>query len=175
MTTSSIGTAPFPRMHVSLYVGDLARTIGFYNAFFGRAPEKTRPGYAKYVLPEPALIISFVENKDRVRANFGHLGIQVEERADLDRRLAIAREQGLVSKEEMGTACCYAEQDKFWATDPDGHQWEVYHFHADVEFNDPHFASADTAACCIPNAEKTDKVKVETGEACGCGVSSTCC
>ena len=22
--------------------------------------------------------------------------------------------------------CCYAVQDKFWATDPDGHRWEVF-------------------------------------------------
>lgn len=30
-------------------------------------------------------------------------------------------------------------------------------------------------ACCVPNAEGTAKVKVATGEACGCGVNSTCC
>jgi arsenite methyltransferase len=33
---------------------------------------------------------------------------------------------------------------------------------------------ADTA-CCAPNAEGTAKVKLATGEACGCGVDSSCC
>lgn len=30
-------------------------------------------------------------------------------------------------------------------------------------------------ACCAPNAEGTEKVKVATGETCGCGINSTCC
>lgn len=29
--------------------------------------------------------------------------------------------------------------------------------------------------CCAPNAEGTAKVKLATGEACGCGMDSTCC
>ena len=31
------------------------------------------------------------------------------------------------------------------------------------------------ATCCAPNAEGTAKVKVATGEECGCGIDSTCC
>ena len=46
---------PFPRMHVSLYVSDMQKTIDFYNTFFGIAPEKVRRGYVKYILPEPSL------------------------------------------------------------------------------------------------------------------------
>ena len=30
-------------------------------------------------------------------------------------------------------------------------------------------------ACCAPNAEGTAKVRLATGEACGCGIESTCC
>ena len=33
----------------------------------------------------------------------------------------------------------------------------------------------ETDACCAPNAEGTDKVKLATGETCGCGIDSTCC
>lgn len=32
-----------------------------------------------------------------------------------------------------------------------------------------------TAACCVPNAEGTAKVKTASGETCGCGVNSVCC
>jgi hypothetical protein len=55
---------------------------------------------------------------------------------------------------------CYAVQDKFWATDPDGHQWEVYYFHEDAEFNDPRYELSDTSACCMQaeNTVKMDKI-----------------
>lgn len=109
---------PFPRMHVSLYVSDMNKTTAFYTAFFGAAPVKVRHGYAKYILNEPSLIISFVENHERVKQNFGHLGFQVETIAELNARLEQAQQSGLVTREENGTNCCYATQDKFWVTDP---------------------------------------------------------
>ena len=149
-----MSTNPFPRMHVSLYVADIARTVNFYTSFFGQEPAKVKPGYAKYVLEQPSLIISFVQNPERVQANFGHLGFQVETLPEMEQRLEVALAKGLVSKEEKGTSCCYAKQDKFWATDPDGTQWEVYYFHEDAEFNDPHYALGEANACCIaPGAE----------------------
>lgn len=36
-------------------------------------------------------------------------------------------------------------------------------------------AEAKKDACCAPNAEGTEKVKLATGETCGCGIDSTCC
>ena len=141
----------FPRMHVSLYVSNLENTINFYSAFFNMEPNKVKQGYAKYILEEPSLIISFVENKERVNANFGHLGFQVDRPSELNRRLDRAKNLGLVKKEEIGTSCCYAVQDKFWVNDPDDYQWEVYFFHKDAEFNDPKFTVDSTDACCIPN------------------------
>ena len=33
---------------------------------------------------------------------------------------------GLATFDEGDTVCCYARQDKLWATDPDGNRWEVY-------------------------------------------------
>ena len=71
-------TNQFPRMHVSLYVSDIQRSVGFYTKLFGQEPTKVKPKYAKFTLESPSLIISFVENKERVQQNFGHLGFQVE-------------------------------------------------------------------------------------------------
>lgn len=147
----------FPRMHVSLYVSNIAKTVDFYTTFFGQEATKIKPGYAKFVLEKPSLIISFVENPARVQSNFGHLGFQVETVAELEEKLAAAREKNLVAKEEMGTNCCYAKQDKYWVKDPDGVQWEVYYFHEDAEFNDPHYETEAAAACCIP----LEKVKAD--------------
>ena len=140
-------------MHVSLYVSNLQRSVAFYNLFFGIQPVKVKPGYAKYVLESPSLIISFVENPARVQQNFGHLGFQVETIEELSVRLEHAQQSGLVLKEEIGTFCCYAKQDKFWVTDPDGVQWEVYYFHEDAEFNDPHYQSGSAEACCAVSSE----------------------
>src|SRR3954468_22969666 len=96
-------TNQFPRMHVSLYVSDLKSSLNFYTAFFGQEPTKVKPGYAKYTLESPSLIISFVENKERVQQNFGHLGFQVETIAQLNERLEAAKKHNLVSREEIGT------------------------------------------------------------------------
>lgn len=151
----------FPRMHVSIYVSDLYKSLDFYTKFFGQGPIKVKPRYAKYVLDKPSLIISFVENKGRVQSNFGHLGFQVETLDELNERMEIATQKKIISKTEIGTNCCYAKQDKFWANDPDGVQWEVYYFHEDADFNDPHYEMEEASACCTVSSDE-----VKTG--CGC-------
>lgn len=169
-------------MHVSLYVSDIQKTITFYKELFAQEPSKVKPGYAKFMLENPALIISFVENSARVNPNFGHLGFQVATKEEVLEKMEALKPKGLVSKEEMGTACCYALQDKFWANDPDGHQWEIYYFHADSEFNDPQYAMEDTEACCISSTEEVHppKKKVALADlqkdanAC-CEPNSGCC
>ena len=167
----------FPRMHVSLYVSDLAASVNFYNTFFGVPATKVKKGYAKYELTSPGLIISFIENPERVQNNFGHLGFQVATKEEMERRLEIARAQNIVALEEIGTACCYAVQDKFWVNDPDGVQWEVYYFHEDVEFNDPKYAMEDQSACCMPAKEEKSKVKLSELNASpqSCEPGSGCC
>jgi catechol 2,3-dioxygenase-like lactoylglutathione lyase family enzyme len=163
-------------MHVSLYVSNLAASVNFYTTFFGQAAEKIKPGYAKYILEKPSLIISFIENPERVQQNFGHLGFQLETVEEMSEWLNKARLQGIVSKEEIGTSCCYAIQDKFWATDPDGVQWEVYYFHEDAEFNDPHYASQDASACCMPPVSQKEKISLsELTTVNTCAPSSGCC
>lgn len=169
-------------MHVSLYVSDLAQTVNFYTSFFGRPADKVKPAYAKYILDEPALIISFVENRERVAANFGHLGFQVATEEALEQRLADAKTKRMEVREEMGTNCCYATQDKFWVNDPDGHQWEVYFFHQDAEFNDPHYQVEDASACCMPPADvaatPVEKQKIALGDlqnSDACTPGGNCC
>lgn len=144
----------FPRMHVSLYVQDIQETIAFYDRFFGQSATKTKTDYAKYLLDSPSLIISFVQNPDRVSPGFGHLGFQVETVEELESRLTLARELGLVRSEERDTACCYAVQDKFWVEDPDGYRWEVYLFKEDAAFNDPRYYREREEVCCTPREQK---------------------
>jgi catechol 2,3-dioxygenase-like lactoylglutathione lyase family enzyme len=151
----------FPRMHVSVYVSNIENTIHFYNSFFGKPADKIKPGYAKYILDQPSLIISFVENKEKVQQNFGHLGFQVATKDDVLLKMLLLKKQGLTVKEEMGTNCCYALQDKFWVNDPDGVQWEIYYFHADSEFNDPKYeVKGEATACCLPVGQEKKKIQL---------------
>lgn len=140
----------FPKMHVSLYVNSIEDTTQFYEAFFNQKASKIENKYAKFILEEPALIISFIENKTKVKASFGHLGIQVDSVEELKQRLALAKSKKLLELEEIGTSCCYALQDKFWVKDPDGYSWEVYFFHKDVKFNDPNYSLEEDNSCCTP-------------------------
>lgn len=163
----------FPRMHVSLYVSDLNKSIEFYSKFFKVGPSKIKLGYAKFELENPGLIISFIENSERVQSNFGHLGFQVGTLEELESLKAEAELYDLISKSETGTTCCFARQDKFWATDPDGVQWEVYYFYHDTEFNDPHFESDEVENCCAPGQEKTSENHYVEKEC--CSPETNCC
>jgi len=160
--------AKFPRMHVSLYVKDIKKTVPFYETFFGQKADKTKVDYAKFTLENPSLIISFVQNAEKVNSQFGHLGFQVASEAILKSKLEEMKSQRVELLEEMGTNCCYALQDKFWVSDPDGTMWEVYYFHEDAEFNDPRYATQEAAACCTPEPVTQEK------EPC-CNPASGCC
>jgi hypothetical protein len=81
------------------------------------------------------------------------MGFQVESIEKLNSYLEHVQKNGLMCREEMGTICCYAKQDKFWVNDPDGVQWEVYYFHEDAEFNDPKYKLEAKEACCASSEE----------------------
>ena len=165
----------FPRMHVSLYVADIKNTVSFYNQFFGQEADKVKTDYAKYILEKPSLIISFVQNAERVHSNFGHLGFQVETSERLHSLLEVSKEKGLVQKEEIDSNCCYANQDKFWVNDPDDHQWEVYYFNHDTTFNDPQFEDFSASACCTPPKVEKKKIKLSDLNKVTCEPNSSCC
>ena len=147
------GKTIFPRVHISLYVKSIDETLNFYTKFFNANPAKIASDYAKFELDQPALTISFIQNKEVPETKFGHLGIQVKTKEELNEKLNLARGNKIVQLEEMDTVCCYAIQDKFWVNDPDGYEWEVYHFIAD----DAGMSRRETvgeAACCTPGDKK---------------------
>ena len=145
------------KMHLSLKVSDLNRSIAFYEAFFGVPPHKVRPGYANFDLSEPPLKFAIMQSLDQIPAQSGagcldHLGLQmssVEEVHAAKDRLEAA---GLATFDEMDTTCCYAKQDKIWAHDPDGNEWEVYVLTDDLQDDHEHdhagnlLASNETSA-----------------------------
>lgn len=159
--------------HISLYVSNIQDTINFYSTILGQIPTKIKMDYAKYELESPGLVLSFVENPDKVSPQFGHLGFRLNSSAEVINKLNEMKGKGVEVIEEMGVNCCYAEQDKFWVKDPDGHMWEFYSFTQDSEFNDPRYSTNEASACCMPKDE--EKVKVNMSELNKCVPGSGCC
>lgn len=120
-------------VHVSLNVSDLAKSVAFYRGVFGE-PKKLKADYAKFVGAEPEIHLALQPGlQGPASGSLSHLGIRVESVEDVRRWRSDLKERGIVSDEEKREACCYALQDKFWLTDPDGNRWEVYTVLEDLE------------------------------------------
>lgn len=122
-----MNTACLVKTHISLNVSCIERSVTFYEAFFGVAAHKRRPGYANFDLTEPPLKFAMQEQPVQTGAGpLSHLGFQVgtmeQVQATRDRLIAA----GLATFDEKDATCCYALQDKVWVHDPDGNAWEVY-------------------------------------------------
>ncbi|HET6574100.1 MAG TPA: ArsI/CadI family heavy metal resistance metalloenzyme [Fimbriiglobus sp.] len=116
------------RIHMGLAVKDLERSMGFYRTLFGQGPTKTRPRYAKFEVAEPPVNLALNEVGGDTGPNnpVAHFGIQVKSTAAVGAVAARLRDAGLATAAEENVTCCYAVQNKVWATDPDGNKWEVY-------------------------------------------------
>ena len=148
MSTESVKAR---KAHVSIYVRSVARSIEFYSKLFGIEPCKVRSGYAKFDVENPPLNFTLNENANAERGTLSHLGIQVETTEDVLAAHRRWQKQGLATREELQTECCYALQDKSWVRDPDGNEWEVF---AVLKDNLPERPLAEKTCCatdcCAP-------------------------
>ena len=135
------------KAHISIRVRDVEKSIDFYRKLFGIEPSKIRAGYAKFDVTNPPLNFSLNQDPAGQQSGLSHLGIQVAGTADVLGVREQWRERGLSSRDEMKTECCYALQDKSWARDPDGNEWEVF---AVLKDNLPEKATAKSS-CCGPD------------------------
>jgi len=130
-------------VHISLNVSDLSRSTDFYRRFFGE-PRKLKGDYAKFVASDPEIHLALMPG--RVGSGEGalsHLGIRVETSDAVRAWRRTLIERGLPAEAEKREDCCYALQDKFWVSDPDGNRWEVYNVIED---------RVEAEAACAPNA-----------------------
>ncbi|HEX9273450.1 MAG TPA: ArsI/CadI family heavy metal resistance metalloenzyme [Candidatus Binatia bacterium] len=114
------------KVHLALNVGGLEESVKFYRAMFGVAPVKWKPGYAKFDIAEPPLNLTLNEGEVINRGALNHLGIQVQDTAQVLAAKKRFADAGLLTVDEMNVDCCFALQDKVWITDPDGNRWEVF-------------------------------------------------
>ena len=62
------------RVQLALNVSDLGASIAFYEAMFGVAPAKVRPGYANFEVADPPLKLVLFEGDENGTIN--HLGVE---------------------------------------------------------------------------------------------------
>jgi catechol 2,3-dioxygenase-like lactoylglutathione lyase family enzyme len=136
-----------PRVQLALNVSDVDSAVEFYSKLFKTEPAKRRPGYANFAIDEPALKLVLIENGG-AGGSLNHLGVEVgstEEVAHASQRLA---GEGLSTREQNETDCCFAVQDKVWVKDPDGAPWEVYTVLKDSPADATCCGSSAEASCC---------------------------
>jgi catechol 2,3-dioxygenase-like lactoylglutathione lyase family enzyme len=123
-----------PKVHVHMTVSDLSKSRAFYEKFFGVAPVKVKPGYAKFLPGFGPLNLAISQAApSEGRGHVDHMGIQVPSKDIVVREMERVKSAGLPVREEFSVDCCHANQDKFWVQDPDGVEWEVYVLNHDIE------------------------------------------
>ena len=142
--------------HVSYGVSDISKTVAFYSKLFGTRAIKVKDDYAKFELEEPSLIISFIKSPEAAKIGLpgAHFGIRVSSTEQVIQKRKEMEAHQIGVDVEDNVSCCYAIQDKFWVTDPDGIRWEIYTFKGDAEALQ---SSDEDSACCVPgNSEERE-------------------
>jgi len=145
------------RVHISIEVSDIAKSVAFYSKLFQREPTKTRPDYANFRLETPQLHLALVHKPGKPKepgfdhGNNRHFGVELFSNDKLKAWLSSAQTSGLVPRIEEDVTCCYAKADKFWTQDPDGHEWEFWVRSAEAEsMHGAIETETKSAACCAP-------------------------
>lgn len=143
MTTTTQTT----RFHLSLNVQDLGESVAFYRNLLDAEPSKVHERFARFTTDAPPLVLSLVERGPEAGTpaaqRISHLGFRVASRQELDAARHRLRAAGQHLREEPESRCCYALQNKFWVTDPDGNEWEFYELLEDLAT-----AGEDSKGCC---------------------------
>lgn len=154
------------RLHVHVAVDNLERAVGFYAGLFAAPPAIVKPDYAKWMLDDPR--VNFAISTRGRAPGLDHLGIQVEDKDELNEVRARLQAAGGPVVEQGRTNCCYATSEKSWIDDPAGIAWEAFLTTGDsTDYGDgtgergarvapPADAKRDEAnsakSCCAPEA-----------------------
>jgi catechol 2,3-dioxygenase-like lactoylglutathione lyase family enzyme len=141
------------RLHVHVSVEDLAQSVRFYSTLFSAEPSVIKDDYAKWMLEDPRM--NFAISQRDGSPGVQHLGIQVEDQAELAEvydRLSRAERPVI---EQQATTCCYARSDKQWIADPQGVAWETFLTHGEATVYGQggsigQLREATEAMCCEP-------------------------
>jgi catechol 2,3-dioxygenase-like lactoylglutathione lyase family enzyme len=139
------------KAHLSFATADLDKSIVFYSALLGAEPVKVLPDYALFITDEPGLELALDLQRRAQAGSDAHYGVCVEGTVDVDKAIARLQKAGLVAAIEREETCCYANQTKVWAIDPEGRRWEVYTVHEDTAEK----SDAETTCCGSDSAKRS--------------------
>lgn len=155
------------RLHVHVAVDDLARSIRFYSTLFAAEPTVLKPDYAKWMLDDPR--VNFAISARGREAGVSHLGIQVEDEAELAEVYARLKKAERPVLEQGAVTCCYARSEKQWTADPQGVAWETFLTRGEStiygESDSMERLGAMAAGCCGEPAPAPATVEAK---GCGC-------
>jgi catechol 2,3-dioxygenase-like lactoylglutathione lyase family enzyme len=131
------------KVHLSLPTRDLNASVEFYRTLLDAAPTKHYDDYALFLTEDPGLELALAMNPRAEARSDEHYGLAVD-----TPNLVTEAIQRLMSKAypidiETAETCCYATQNKVWATDPDGRRWETYFVIAESEDRE-----SEDMSCC---------------------------
>lgn len=145
------------RLHVHVAVADLQRSVRFYSTLFAAEPTVLKDDYAKWMLEDPR--VNFAISARSAAVGIEHLGIQVEDEAELaEVHARLTQAEGPIL-EEGATTCCYAQSTKSWIADPTGIAWETFlttgehTTYGDSALIDTGANAAAVTACCGPKPD----------------------
>lgn len=142
------------KTHLNLATTDLSESVRFYSTLLDARPAKHLDDYALFVTEQPGLELALDLARSVSRSHDSHFGICVESLPEVELAIDRLERAGLVTSVEHDEACCYANQTKVWATDPDGRRWEIYTVLEDTsERNGPDITCCQTdneaRSCCV--------------------------
>lgn len=155
------------RLHIHIGVDKLDDAVRFYNTLLGAEPVKLEPDYAKWMLDDPC--VNFAVSTRTSRKGVDHLGIQVDEKEELDELRQRLDAPGMTVIEEGETVCCYARSDKSWIEDPAGVPWEAYRTMADAQLYHAEGSAVDDACCAAESEDEADCCEASNKTAPCCG------
>lgn len=137
------------RLHVHLAVGNLEESIRFYSKLFASEPTLRKGDYAKWMLDDPR--VNFAISQRVAETGIRHLGIQVEDHAELAQVQSRLRQADRPVFAEGATTCCYAKSEKSWIEDPQGVKWETFLTTGESSvYGADESEMARSATCCEP-------------------------
>jgi catechol 2,3-dioxygenase-like lactoylglutathione lyase family enzyme len=148
------------RLHVSVAVSDIEKSISFYSTLFAAEPSVRKADYAKWMLEDPR--INFSISSRGAHKGVDHLGIQVDDDAELAAVASRLAAAGSSVHEQRATTCCYAQSNKAWVRDPEGVAWETFHtfgesaVYGESRHSDMGAAETQPSACCAPAADAAE-------------------
>ena len=153
------------RFHVNLSVESLAESVRFYTALFEAEPSVRKQDYAKWMLNEPR--INFALSQRGYAVGLNHLGFQVDSPEELTTMRAQFARADRALVEQSGAACCYANADKYWITDPGGIAWEAFHtLDAIPVYGVDTDITPQSRRCCAPSTPIDTETAVTSSARC---------